>query len=131
MFIHRDRSRFWEHAIKTASPGSQKRFIEAFASYTQAVVQQAADRTYEHIRSIDEYVDARRDTIGAIPSFVILEMGLNLPDEAVRHPVIHELSILATDMILLDNVGRDTTTGMTRLTVGVGHRFIQQRASVR
>jgi hypothetical protein len=30
---------------------------------------------------------------------------MNLPDEAVKHPVVEELSILAIDMIILDNVG--------------------------
>jgi len=95
---------FWELAIKSASPGSQKRFIETFATYTQSVVQQAADRTHKHIRTIDEYLEVRRDTIGAKPSFAILETGLeNLTDEAVRHPVINELSILTIDMILLGN----------------------------
>ncbi len=30
---------------------------------------------------------------------------MNIPDEAVHHPVIEELSILSIDMILLGNVG--------------------------
>jgi hypothetical protein len=34
---------------KTASPQSQRRFIENFATYTQAVVQQAADHTHPGI----------------------------------------------------------------------------------
>ncbi|KAI0295705.1 terpenoid synthase [Russula brevipes] len=94
---------FWELAIKTASPGSQKRFIEHFGTYTQSVVQQAADRTHKHVRSIQEYLEVRRDTIGAKPSFAILETGMDLPDEAVRHPIIEELAILSIDMILLGN----------------------------
>ena len=61
---------------------------------------------HKHIQTIDEYLEVRRDTIGAKPSFAILETGLeNLTDEAVCHPVINELSILAIDMILLGNVG--------------------------
>ncbi|KAI9453186.1 terpenoid synthase [Russula earlei] len=99
---------FWELAIKTASPGSQKRFIEHFGTYTQSVVQQAADRTHKHVRTIQEYLEVRRDTIGAKPSFVILETPLNLPEEAVRHPIIEELSILSIDMILLGNVSGGT-----------------------
>jgi hypothetical protein len=78
-------------------------------------VQQAADRTHKHIRSIDEYLEVRRDTIGAKPSFAILETGLNLPDEAVYHPIIQELSIVTIDMILLGNVSRDATTRRTGL----------------
>jgi len=78
-------------------------------------VQQAADRTHKHIRTIEEYLEVRRDTIGAKPSFAILETGLNLPDEAVRHPIIDELSILSIDMILLGNVSRDTITYRTKV----------------
>ena len=125
------RSRFWELAIETASPGSQKRFIEIFDTYMQSVVQEAKDRGQKHIRTIDEYLEVRRDTVAAKPSFAILETGLNLPDEVVRHPVIEKLSSLAVEMILLDNVSREATTHMTKLTVIVGYDFIQHRASAR
>lgn len=96
--------RFWELAIKTASPQAQKRFIATFETYTQSVVQQAADRTHCYVRSVNEYLEVRRDTIGAKPSFAILEISMDLPDEVVEHPVIQKLSILAIDMILLGNV---------------------------
>ncbi|KAH9072901.1 terpenoid synthase [Lactarius deliciosus] len=94
---------FWELAIKTASPQAQKRFVKTFGTYLQAVVQQAADRTHKHIRSIQEYLEVRRDTIGAKPSFAILELDMNIPDQAIHHPVIEELTILTIDMILLGN----------------------------
>ena len=96
----------------------------------QSVVQQAADCMHKHIRTIDEYLEVRRDTIRAKLSFAILETGLeNLIDEAVCHPVINKLSILAIDMILLGNVGRDTTDHETKLTIRAGHRFVQLGAS--
>lgn len=58
----------------------------------------------------------RRDTIGAKPSFAILETGMNLPDEAVQHPVIQEMSILSIDMILLGNVSGHPISPMIKLT---------------
>ena len=126
------RSRFWELAIKTASPGSQKHFIETYDAYTQAVVQQAADRTHKHIRTIDKYMEVRRNTVGTMPSFALLGIGLNLPDEAVLHPVIDELSALASDMISLSNVSQDTTAfPHDKVKISVGHGFIQRRASAR
>ncbi|KAI0291779.1 terpenoid synthase [Multifurca ochricompacta] len=94
---------FWEMGIKTASPQSQKRFIETFGSYMQTVVQQAADRTNKYIPTIEEYFEIRRDNVGTKPSFAIIELEMDLPDEAVNHPTIQELSVLATDMIFLDN----------------------------
>ncbi|KAH9071470.1 terpenoid synthase [Lactarius deliciosus] len=94
---------FWELAIKSASPQAQKRFIKASGAYAQAVVQQAADRRHKHIRSVQGYFEVRRDTIGARPAFALIELDMNLPDEAVHHPVIEEMSMLAIDMIILDN----------------------------
>jgi hypothetical protein len=73
-------------------------------------VEEAKDRTDEQIRTINEYLELRRDTIAVKSYIAILEIGLNLPDEAVRHPVVNKLSTLAAEMILLDNVSRDATT---------------------
>jgi hypothetical protein len=62
-------------------------------------------------------LEVRRDTIGAKPSFAILETAMNLPDEAVYHPDIVELSILTIDMILLGNVSGDTIPRITGLMI--------------
>ena len=70
----------------------------------QSVVQQAADRTHAYIRDIDSYLEVRRDTIGAKPSFALLELGMDLPDEVINHPVIKDLSIWVIDMLCLGNV---------------------------
>ncbi|KAI9447564.1 terpenoid synthase [Lactarius indigo] len=94
---------FWELAIKTASPQAQKRFIKVYGAFAQATVQEAADRDHKHIRSVQEYFELRRDTISARPAFALIELDMNLPDEAVSHPVIEEMTILAIDMIILDN----------------------------
>ncbi|KAI0298098.1 terpenoid synthase [Multifurca ochricompacta] len=94
---------FWERTIKTASLPSQKRFIETFEPYVQGVVRQAADRDNGHNLTIQEYFEVRRDDIGTMPAFAMLELEMNIPDDAIHHPAIEELSVLATDMILLDN----------------------------
>ncbi|KAI0284087.1 terpenoid synthase [Russula brevipes] len=92
---------FWERAIKTVGPQSQKRFIDAFAIYAQSVVEQAADRNRDHVRTIQEYLEIRIATVGIMPCFAFLGANLNLPDEAVDHPAIAELSNLAVILILL------------------------------
>ena len=77
-------------------------------------------------------MEVRRGTIGTMPSFALLGLGLNLPDEAVHHPVIEELSALAADMIALSNVSQDSTTyPHGGVKIGVGYDFIQHRASTR
>lgn len=107
--------RFWELAITTASPRAQERFIEAFESYTQSVIRQAKDRHYGVIRDIHSYLEIRRETIGAKPSFVVLEMDMELPDEVLTHPVIQQLAALSIDMICLGNVCQFTS--MSEITV--------------
>ena len=95
-------------------------------------MQEAKDRTDEHIRIINEYLELRRDTIEMKSYIAILEIGLDLLDEAVRHPVINKLSTLAAEMALIDNGSRDATThGEVN-----GHRrtwshTVQHRASAR
>lgn len=97
--------RFWERAVKTASPQSQKRIVNAFGTYTQSMVQQAADRSHAHIRDIDSYLQVRRETVATKPAFALFELDMDLPDEVVNHPVIQDLSVWAADMHSLANVG--------------------------
>lgn len=69
------------------------------------VVQQAEDRTHTHMRTIDSYLEVRRDTIGAKPSFAILELEMDLPDEVFNHPVLENLRTWVIDMLCIGNVG--------------------------
>lgn len=96
--------RFWELAISSSSPSSRRRFITKFDQYTDAVVQQARDRDSRLLRSIEDYFAVRRLTIGTEPSYIPLELEMCLPDEVIDHPTIVALSLLVTDMIILDNV---------------------------
>ncbi|KAG2136537.1 terpenoid synthase [Suillus bovinus] len=94
---------FWARAIKFASLPSQRHFLETFGAYLHAVVAEALDREQCRMRSIDDYLKLRRKTIGAEPSFSILEMGMDLPDEVFRHPVIVDLVECITELIIIDN----------------------------
>ena len=97
------RPRFWCNAIQTASPSSQRRFLDTFETYLDSLICQAMDRTANYIRSVDHYFELRRDTIGAKPSFAILEHYMNIPDDVMKHPVIMKLSELCVDMIVVGN----------------------------
>ncbi|KAF8212710.1 terpenoid synthase [Mycena galopus ATCC 62051] len=94
---------YWLNAMRTATPIAQKRFIESFKDWTDSVVQQAYDRDDNRIRDIAGYLKLRRDTIGALPSFIILQAHLNIPDEVMENPVIRELTALCTDIIIIGN----------------------------
>ena len=71
--------------------------------YMDAVVQQAADRSTNHIRDIGSYFAVRRETAGIKPTFAICELYLNIPDSVIDHPVMVKLTELSTDMMLMDN----------------------------
>jgi Delta6-protoilludene synthase len=90
--------------MESATPSSQKHFVEAFSDYLDSVVEQAEDRDKDIYRDIDNYFPTRRQNIGSRPSFVPAELGLDLPDDAFYHPVVLELSEYITDLIILDNV---------------------------
>ncbi|KAK0200184.1 terpenoid synthase [Desarmillaria ectypa] len=94
---------FWAHGIKSASKTSQRRFVESFGHYTNSVVQQAKDRRQSYIWNIDEYFDVRRHTIGVNPSYAMLELGYDLPDEVFYHPTVVALQRMSCDLIIMDN----------------------------
>ncbi|KAJ6555586.1 terpenoid synthase [Mycena vulgaris] len=96
-------SRFWVNAMKTATSTSQRRFIDTFQSYMDAVVQQADDRNSSRIRDVDSYFEVRRDTIGAKPSFAICEIHMNLPHAVITHPVVVKLTNLCIDALIIGN----------------------------
>ncbi|KAG1873120.1 terpenoid synthase [Suillus subluteus] len=95
---------FWERIIRNGASGqTQKWFIAIFDEYLEGVVQQAIDRSGHHIRDIQSYFDLRRIAVGAKPAFVLLELGLDIPDEVISHPTIEDIIVVSLDMIALIN----------------------------
>ncbi|KAG6876666.1 hypothetical protein C0993_001380 [Termitomyces sp. T159_Od127] len=94
---------FWDLSSQCATLSARRRFIQEMDKFTASVVQQAQDRAQNYIRNIDDYLLLRRDTIGAKPSFVLLEFKLNLPDEVFEDLVIQRLVNICVDMIILSN----------------------------
>ncbi|KAF8520672.1 terpenoid synthase [Gautieria morchelliformis] len=94
---------FWLNVTKTATPSAQRRLFDGFLTYIYAVVQQAEDRSAGHIRDVESYFEVRRETSGTKPSFAIVEIHMNIPEEVMNHPVIVRLFGLAGDMVLIGN----------------------------
>ncbi|KAJ6545150.1 terpenoid synthase, partial [Mycena capillaripes] len=94
---------FWKRTLRVASPSSTRRIIKYFDEYTEAVRQQAVDRETGHIRSIEEYMDLRRATIGVRLSFEFFLLTEDLPDSVVDHPHIEKLTSSTIDMTILAN----------------------------
>ena len=83
---------------------TQKRFIAVFDKYLESVVQEAIDRDRRQIRNVRSYIDMRRDTAGVKPSMVLIELGLDIPDDVFEHPAIEVMMTATNDMVSLNNV---------------------------
>jgi Delta6-protoilludene synthase len=100
--------RFSMRCIEVTSVSSRNRFIAAFEEFVYAVIDEAADRANGRIRGIADYLELRRLTIGGYPSFLCLELGLDIPDEVMEHPAIKSLLSLLAETIVLTNVSYST-----------------------
>ncbi len=82
-----------------------------------SVVAQAEDRHQCYTRNVEDYFKIRRLTIGTDPSYAMLELGYDLPDEVFYHPTVVELGRLACDLIIIDNVRPSGLSRAATLTV--------------
>ncbi|KAF9450305.1 terpenoid synthase [Macrolepiota fuliginosa MF-IS2] len=95
----------FKRIIPTASPGTQRRFIETMDFFFQSVTQQAQDRAAGVIPDLDSYIALRRDTSGCKPCWALIEFANNLkiPDEVMDHPVIRALGEATNDLVTWSN----------------------------
>lgn len=98
-------SRFWLLAIEDTSEVWQDRFIDTFQRYMDSNYRQASDRDVGHIRDLETYMEWRRENIGVWPTIVLYELDSDLPPEIYDHPLVQEICIDATDLVIIDNVG--------------------------
>ncbi|KAG1732151.1 terpenoid synthase [Suillus lakei] len=73
---------FWKHTIRNGA--------------SKDVVEQAIDRSGHHIHDIQSYFEQSS-------AFALLELGLDIPDEVISHPIIQDMEITSIDMIFLNN----------------------------
>lgn len=68
---------------------------------------QSADRENDRVRSIDEYLQLRYHTSAVRPTFAMLELELDIPDDVYSHPALEKLRDCALFSISISNVGYD------------------------
>ena len=85
---------------------AMERFISDFDAYTKSVILEAEDRVAGHQtrRSVNDYINLRRDTCGAKCTFSFLGLGLNIPNEVFDNPLMISLIENAADLIAITNV---------------------------
>ncbi|KAH7911694.1 isoprenoid synthase domain-containing protein [Hygrophoropsis aurantiaca] len=96
---------FWLRFIRKAGPRCQRRFLEVFDMFFQAITQQSVDRTCGMIPDLESYISLRRDTSGCKPVFVLMEYaaGIDLPNEVADHPIIQDLNEATNDLVTWSN----------------------------
>ncbi|EIW59888.1 terpenoid synthase [Trametes versicolor FP-101664 SS1] len=95
---------FWARACVNSTASGRTRFEVAWMRYVEGVVGQAEDRDAGRLRTTEEYLELRRFTIGASPSYAFAVLKVDLPLEVSELPILRELSEYITDIIILDNV---------------------------
>ncbi|KZV87270.1 terpenoid synthase [Exidia glandulosa HHB12029] len=94
---------FWQNAIKHSTPEARRFFMKTFSLYLDSVIVQADDRDKNYVRTIQEYIDMRRDNIGLRPSLFIGTMKLDMPAPAWDHQYLLDLENIISDFNLFDN----------------------------
>jgi hypothetical protein len=84
---------------------AERHLIETMQLYVDGVVQQSEDRTHDRIRSIEGYWAVRRHTSGCLPTFALIELELDFPEEVYTHPLLEILRDCAFYSISTGNVG--------------------------
>ncbi|KAJ8593639.1 terpenoid synthase, partial [Rhizopogon salebrosus TDB-379] len=95
--------RFWERTVPHADAQTQRRFIATFGDCVESAAQQAIDRNERRIRDIQSYINMRRDNSAIKPSLVLIEIGLDIPEEVLSHPAIEVIYTATSDMVWIDN----------------------------
>ena len=84
-------------------PGIE-RFISDFEAYLKSIIVEAEDRVTSNLKTVNDYIIVRRNTVAAKPIFSFLGLGLHIPNEVFDNPFIISLLENATDLILISNV---------------------------
>ncbi|TBU23980.1 terpenoid synthase [Dichomitus squalens] len=94
---------FWARGRLIATLQAEKHFLDAMDLYLEGVLQQAEDRENHVIRTVDAYMEVRREDSGVRVCFTPGELHLSIPDEAFYHPIVKVLRDCSIDLVVLDN----------------------------
>ncbi|KAL9599822.1 MAG: hypothetical protein Q9219_003608 [cf. Caloplaca sp. 3 TL-2023] len=109
----------------TVSKDMQQRWRHTHCRYFDGLIEQVKQmkegRMYT--RSVKEYIEMRRGTIGVYPAIALTEYGLNtnVPPDVFGHPLLQECMRISADLVLLVN---DVLSYRKDLALGVDHNLI-------
>lgn len=125
---------FWRRVQLTGTPGMQRRFIDTFDLFFQAVTQQAKDRHSGDVQDLESYIALRRNTSGCKPCWALIEYayGLDIPDAVMAHHTLEDMGEAANDIVTWSNVSAIFDRYGLSLTLDqLGHFLLQCRAVAR
>ncbi|KAI0331842.1 terpenoid synthase [Cubamyces sp. BRFM 1775] len=94
---------FWSRVCKYATPTAKRHFEESWLRFVTSIAEQARDRDQHRTRTVDEYLELRRLTIGAEPCYAFAMLAKSLPEDLVNHQLLVSLRASVTDIIIYDN----------------------------
>jgi len=68
------------------------------------MIKEAEDRENKRVRTVDDYLEFRRETFAAQASISFLSFGLELPEEVLLHPVMQNVTLASMDILLIIDV---------------------------
>jgi len=102
-------------------------FTKGFDIYMRSMIQEAEDRETKHVRTVNDYLQLRRETFGAQATMSFLSFGLGLPEQVISHPVMQMVTLAAMNLLCIINVSFNIVMkkGTHKLTYSIpGHAFL-------
>ncbi|KAI8624673.1 Presilphiperfolan-8-beta-ol synthase [Xylariaceae sp. FL1651] len=95
----------WKRLQKRAGPEQQERWIKNHKDYFTGLIRQVEIQKTQKKLSVDEYIDFRRQSIGAMPSCSLVEYacGIDISQSVLDHPSIVECEKISADLVFLVN----------------------------
>ncbi|KAH9923432.1 terpenoid synthase [Epithele typhae] len=94
---------FWLNALKCSTLTFQRHFKREWQLYVDSVVEEARDRDHTRFRTVEEHLALRHFTAGILPSLVMTELGLNIPQDVYDNTSLVDLRNTISDIVALDN----------------------------
>ncbi|KAJ6543023.1 terpenoid synthase [Mycena capillaripes] len=94
---------FWARTVAISTTSVQKRLVETQERAMDGQVQQCVDRHQKFARNTAEYLAVRLHSSSMLPSYVVAELDIDVPEEAYNHPVLENLRTWGFILICIDN----------------------------
>ncbi|KAI0808724.1 Presilphiperfolan-8-beta-ol synthase [Xylaria sp. FL0064] len=113
----------WKRLQQRAGPEQQQRWIKNHMDYFTGLLRQVEIQRTQKKLTIDEYIDFRRQSIGAMPSCSLVEYAcdIKISQAVLDHPSIVECEKISADLVYLVN---DVLSLRKDIEYGVDHNLI-------